>query len=88
MPPKNSCTPQSVFGGYTQTLFLGMSVIDFSATAGWNEQASTTVKLVVDECGGPRDYFDDNFNWKQGINFPAGIPASIMHLLVLLHFLK
>jgi len=76
MPPKNSCTPQSVYGGYTQTLFLGMSVIDFSATAGWNEQASSvTVKLVVDECGGPRNYFDDNFNWKTNINFPAGDPG-------------
>ena len=76
MPPKNSCTPQSVFGGYTQTLFLGMSVLDFSATAGWNEQASTvTIKLVKDECGGPRDYFDDNFNWQTSVDFPAGDPG-------------
>ena len=76
MPPKNSCTPQSVFGGYTQTLFLGMSVLDFSATAGWNEQASTvTIKLVKDECAGPRDYFDDNFNWQTSVNFPAGDPG-------------
>jgi len=76
MPPKNSCTPQSIYGGYTQTLFLGMSVLDFSATAGWNEQASTvTIKLVKDECGGLRDYFDDNFNWQTSINFPAGDPG-------------
>jgi len=76
MPPKNSCTPQSIYGGYTQTLFLGMSVLDFSATAGWNEQASTvTIKLVKDECGGPRDYFDDNFNWQTSVDFPAGDPG-------------
>lgn len=76
MPPKNSCIPQPVFGGYTQTLFLGMSVLDFSATAGWNEQASTvTIKLIRDTCAGPRDYFDDNFNWQQGVNFPNGDPG-------------
>ena len=76
MPPKNSCTPQSVYGGYTQTLFLGMSVLDFSATAGWNEQASTvTIKLVKDECGGNRDYFDDGFTWQTNVNFPNGDPG-------------
>jgi hypothetical protein len=53
-----------------------MSVLDFSATAGWNEQASTvTIKLVKDECAGPRDYFDDNFNWQTSVNFPAGDPG-------------
>ena len=76
MPVQNNCTPQSIYGGYTQTLFLGLSVLDFSATAGWNEQASTlTVKLVKDECGGTRDYFDDNFNWQTSVNFPNGDPG-------------
>tara|TARA_Y100000593_G_scaffold78548_1_gene145971 strand:+ start:2017 stop:6522 length:4506 start_codon:yes stop_codon:yes gene_type:complete len=51
---ENECVPQNVYGPYEQTLFLGCSVISFSASAGWNGQASElTVELVADNCGVP-----------------------------------
>lgn len=63
----NLCTPQNVYGPYQHTLFLGMSVQDFTATAGWNEQYSTlTVNLVEDNCSGTRQYFDEDFVWTSG----------------------
>lgn len=56
----NSCTPANVYGPVDQTLFLGCSIIDYSATVGWNEQASTvTVHLVEDTCAGQtRKYWE------------------------------
>ena len=48
-----SCSPL-VFGPYSQTLFLGCSVVDFSCSLGWNEQVSQmTVNLVRDTCTKP-----------------------------------
>jgi hypothetical protein len=65
--PQNNCTPQSVYGGWNQTLFLGLTVRDFSAQAGWGQQGSTlTVNLVYDNCSGTRQYFDEQFNWTSG----------------------
>ena len=53
---ENECVPQNVYGPYEQTLFLGCSVISFSASAGWNGQSSElTVELVADNCGVPGD---------------------------------
>ena len=64
MAVQNNCTPANIFGPLQQTLFLGLSVRDFSAQAGWNDQASTlTVTLVQDNCVGNREYFDSNFTW-------------------------
>ena len=52
------CTPQSVFGTYVQTQFLGCSVLDFSVSAGWNGQASElTVELAQDPCEGSKEYW-------------------------------
>ena len=50
MPVKNTCDSNST-GPYEQTLFLGCSVLSFSASAGWNGQASElTVELAQDTC--------------------------------------
>ena len=44
----------STFGPYEQTLFLGCSVLNFSASAGWNGQTSElTIDLAEDICGVP-----------------------------------
>jgi len=84
MAVQNNCTPANIFGPLQQTLFLGLSVRDFSAQAGWNDQASTlTVTLVQDNCVGNREYFDSNFTWTSaefngdpGFNYaPLGSPA-------------
>lgn len=61
MAVKNSCTPASVFGGFTQTLFLGCSVSSFAVSAGWNEQVDElTVQIVQDLCSGNKIYYDDS----------------------------
>lgn len=71
----NTCTPQSVYGPFEHTLFLGLTVLDFSATAGWNEQySSLTVKLVQDTCGGDRQHLNTSFNFVT-TNFPDGDPG-------------
>jgi len=71
----NTCTPQSVYGPFEHTLFLGLTVLDFSATAGWNEQySSLTVKLVEDTCGGNRQHLNTSFNFVT-TNFPGGDPG-------------
>ena len=52
------CTPQRIFGTYEQTLFLGMTIQDFSATAGWDQQYTTlAVNLIQDDCSGYRWYY-------------------------------
>jgi len=49
-----TCSPAEIYGGFDQTLFLGMSVIDFAATVGWNGQSSqVTIRLVKDPCASP-----------------------------------
>lgn len=63
LPVKNTCTPQDIFGGFEQTLFLGCSVISFSIGAGWNEQkGEVTVQLIEDPCSGPKVYYDRNLD--------------------------
>ena len=48
---KNTCTPQRIYGPYEQTLFLGCSVLSFTAQAGWGDQISeVTVEIVQDPC--------------------------------------
>ena len=59
------------FGNFDQTLFLGCSVVSFSADMGWNEQSSqVTVELVEDDCppptASPKKYWDTTLtqrNW-------------------------
>lgn len=52
------CTPQRIFGTYEQTLFLGMTIQDFSATVGWDQQYTTlAVNLIQDDCSGYRWYY-------------------------------
>ena len=50
MRTKEGVSPdQSIYGPYDQTLFLGCSILDFSVSAGWNQQASElTVNLAED----------------------------------------
>ena len=73
-PVKNDgCGPESIHGGFEHTLFLGCSVMSFSASAGWNEQQSeVTVVLVEDTCappdGKPKYYYDNTLTkqtWTQ-----------------------
>ncbi len=55
---KSNCAPQSVYGPYRQTLFLGCSVLSFSATAGWNgESSSVTVEIAPDPCNSPPGHY-------------------------------
>jgi len=70
-----TCTPANVYGPLQQTLFLGMSVRDFTASAGWNEQFTTlTVNLVQDQCSGVREYFSEEYTWTSG-TFNDGDPG-------------
>ena len=51
------CGPQNITGPVEHTLFLGCSVVDFSCTMGWNEQASSIdVTLVEDPCTAPSSH--------------------------------
>ena len=45
-----TCTPQSVYGPYYQTRFCGASVMNFTVTAGWNEQTSELTVNLVEDC--------------------------------------
>ena len=57
IPVKNICTPENIFGGFDHTLFLGCSIVGFSASQGWNEQvAEITVQIVEDTCPSPSGY--------------------------------
>lgn len=58
------------YGGYEHTLFLGCSVVSFTANMGWNEQSTeVTVELVEDPCPGEKVYWDNNLI-KQTLNNP------------------
>ena len=73
---QNNCTPQPIYGPYRQTLFLGLSVRDFTLSAGLNQQATNvTVNLVKDVCSGIRDYLDSDFIWQTGVTFATGDPG-------------
>ena len=51
---------RSIYGPYRQTLFLGCSVLSFSASAGWNGQNSeVTVELARDECESPEGHYKE-----------------------------
>ena len=65
MPILNDCTPDSIYGGFDQYLFLGASVMSFTASVGLNGQTGElTVQLVEDDCASPeghsKKYFDAN----------------------------
>jgi hypothetical protein len=65
----NTCSPARIYGPLPQTLFLGCSVLSFSATIGWNGQASNlTVELVQDTCEGPRVWWDNNLQRQTSTN--------------------
>ena len=52
------CTPANLYGPYEQTLFLGCSVLGFTASAGWGGQASeVTIELVQDPCAAKEGHF-------------------------------
>jgi hypothetical protein len=63
---KQTCTPSRIFGGnWNQYLFLGCSVMNIQASAGFNQQeSSVTVTIVQDPCAAPDDrpkyYWDQN----------------------------
>lgn len=58
-PPRHDtedCDTSNVYGPFNQTLFLGCSVMGFSASVGWNGQTSeVTVQLVEDTCPAPSE---------------------------------
>ena len=61
------CGPSNIYGPYKHHLFLGCSVVSFSASVGFNEQVSElTVSLVEDPCEAPsthpKIYYDGNLN--------------------------
>ena len=45
-----TCTPQSIYGPYYQTRFCGASIMNFTVTAGWNEQTSELTVNLVEDC--------------------------------------
>ena len=64
---QNLCSPARIYGPLPQTVFCGCSVLSFSVSAGWNEQASNlTVELVQDECTGPRVWWDESLQRQTG----------------------
>lgn len=91
LPVKNTgCDNPNIFGGFNHHLFLGCSVMSFSANVGWNEQQSeVTVQLVEDTCappvGRPKVYYDTDLepqDWTLadpgffGLSYPIiGSPA-------------
>ncbi len=57
MPVQNNCTPANVYGPINHWLFLGCSVMSFSASVGWNgQEGSLTVQLVEDNCTAPAEH--------------------------------
>jgi len=56
------CGPSSSVANFEQTLFLGCTIKDVHAEAGWEQQGSSfTVTLVQDTCAGnSRAYYDAN----------------------------
>ena len=85
---QNLCGPQSIYGSYQQTLFLGCSVLGFTASAGWNgQQSEITIELVKDDCVAEKEYWATTWPARQatpqihngadpGFTFPQiGAPA-------------
>ena len=58
-----NCLPANIYGPVYHTLFLGCSVVSFTASVGWNEQAGeVTVQLIEDTCSAASGklYWDSN----------------------------
>lgn len=84
------CTPKRIYGGeFSQTLLLGCSIMNITASIGWNEQQSEVdINLVQDPCSAPEDfpkvYYDKNLVRKTttspdpGFTYPAiGSPIYV-----------
>jgi hypothetical protein len=88
---QNLCTPASLYGGFSQTLFLGCSISSFTASTGWSGQVTELmVILVEDTCpaatGKSKIYYDENLEQQtttsadpgfvgEGDNAIVGAPA-------------
>lgn len=73
----NTCEPARIHGPMVQTLFMGCTIKSFSASIGWNEQASNlTVNLVEDPCSGLKIYYDEQLNRQSGIIPDHGFPSG------------
>lgn len=58
--PKNTCTPQRIYGSYEQTLFLGCSILSYTVSAGWGDQNSElTVEIVQDPCSSSKLHYSN-----------------------------
>lgn len=71
------CGPSNIFGPYKHHLFLGCSVVGFSASVGWNEQISeVSVTLVEDPCEAPsthpKIYYDGSCNRQETLAADPG----------------
>ena len=75
----HTCLPQNIYGSYDQTLFLGCSVLSFTANGGINEQSSElTVELVQDKCIPPGTGTKTYFNTTAGVgNVGTPVKAQI-----------
>ena len=72
----NNCAPQNVYGSFDQTLFMGCSVLSFTANAGLNEQSSElTIELAQDPCNAPKTYIPTNANSFNPIVQPISDPG-------------
>src|SRR5208283_3205138 len=79
-PPFDNCLPINLVGPFQQTMFLGCSVVSFSASVGWSTQASElTVQLVQDPC--PSDagkiYYDNLLNQQVWKNADPGFVGDV-----------
>lgn len=71
------CGPSNIFGKYKHHLFLGCSVVGFTASVGWNEQISeVSVTLVEDPCVAdvdhPKIYYDGSCNRQETLAADPG----------------
>ena len=73
---QNNCAPQNVYGSFNQTMFMGCSVLSFTANAGLNEQSSElTIELAQDPCNAPKTYIPTNTNSFNPIVQPISDPG-------------
>lgn len=78
---QNLCTPARIYGSFEQTLFMGLSVMSFSASIGWNgQQSEVTIQLVYDPdtCGGTKVYYDSMLNRKTMTGADPGFTSPIV----------
>lgn len=65
LPKTCSLDSLSMTGPFEQTLFLGCSIVSFTANAAWdNESSSMTVQLVKDDCITSKVYWDVHLDKK------------------------